>query len=387
MINRDDPPRVLMVVNAEWAFYSHRLALAKALQRAGCEVVVAASVERDQRPAIEAEGLRFIPLHFKRRSINLLSEFASVRELYHLYRIEKPDLVHHVAIKPVLYGSIAAKAAGVPAVIDAITGLGFTFINSGLKGALIRQAVSVAYRLALLGNNVRAIFQNPDDLGLFVSRRIIWREKTVLIRGMGVNIHKFSPTPEPPGTPIIVLASRLLWDKGIGELVEASRILKSRGLSFRLVLVGIPDPENPKSIPKPVIRGWQDEGVIEWWGLRNDMPEVLKQSSIAVLPSYREGVPRFLLEAAASGRPLITTDVPGCREVVRPGENGLLVPVKNVDGLVDAIAALLCAPALRSQMGIRSREIAVQEFSEEKAVDETMAVYQELLGSKWPVPT
>ncbi len=184
-------------------------------------------------------------------------------------------------------------------------------------------AALAAYRVALSGQQTRVIFQNPDDRALFVSRSVVPIDRTVLIRGSGVDVSQFVPSSEQSGLPIVLLASRLLWDKGVGELVEASRRLKKDGIACRVVLVGVPDPGNPKAIPVSLLERWQAEGVVEWWGLRNDMPEVLKAASIVVLPSYREGIPKILLEAAASGRPIVTTDTPGCREIVRHGENGL----------------------------------------------------------------
>ena len=379
------PPRVLIVVNAEWYFWSHRLPLAKALQAQGCEVVIAATVERGYQSAIEGQGLRFVPLRLQRRSTALGAELASLRELYQLYRRERPNLIHHITIKPILYGSLAARAAGVPAVVNTIPGLGYVFLGAGWRRWLLRQAVSAAYALALAGRRMRVIFQNPDDYEIFISRRLVPPERAVIIRGSGVDVHRFTPSPEPLGSPIALLASRLLWDKGVGELVEASRRLQRDGVACRVVLVGVPDDENPNSIPTATLEGWQAEGVIEWWGLRDDMPDVLRQASIVALPSYyREGVPKILLEAAASGRPIITTDTPGCREVVRPGENGLFVPPRDAQALCAALCALLQDRALRARMGARSREIAVSEFSEEHVLKQTLAVYQELLGEQWP---
>ncbi len=383
-IQQISSPRVLIVVNAEWYFLSHRLSLAKALRAKGCNVVVAASVERNSQGDIEAHGFRFVPLHLQRRSTELWREVACLWELYRLYRLERPDLVHNIAIKPVIYGSIAAKIANVPAVINTIPGLGYVFLQKGWRSDLLRLIVLAAYRIALWGKKVYAIFQNPDDRKFFISERLITSDRAVLIRGSGVDTFQFAPSPELPGKPVVLLASRLLWDKGVGELVEAGCQLNGAGVSCRVVLVGTPDPENPKSIPLETIKAWQSEGIIEWWGLRNDMPEVLKMASIVVLPSYREGVPKVLLEAAATGRPIVATDVPGCREVVRHGDNGLLVPARDPSALADAIKTLLENKPLRTRMGIRSREIAVSEFSEERVIEETLNVYRGLLGSKWP---
>jgi glycosyltransferase involved in cell wall biosynthesis len=377
-------PRILIVVNVEWYFWSHRLPLARGLRDIGCEVIVAAGVERGYESAIEREGFRFISLRLSRRSTNPWHEVTSIWELFNLYRRERPDLVHHITIKPVLYGTLAARAAAIPALINTIPGLGYTFSGAGIRGSLVRTAVSKAYQFALSGRRVRVIFQNPEDRALFCSTRIATPERSVVIRGSGVNIKYFTPSPAPAGTPIVLLAGRLLWDKGVGELVEAARQLKVRGTECRVVLAGIPDAENPRSIPVSVLEDWQAEGVIEWWGQRDDMPAVLEKSSIVVLPSYYpEGVPKILLEAAASGRPIITTNTPGCREVVRHGENGLLIPPRDSHALAEAIAMLLHNPVLREQMGARGRELVVTQFSEEQVIRETLAVYQDLLAERW----
>jgi glycosyltransferase involved in cell wall biosynthesis len=375
--------RILIVVNSEWYFWSHRLSLAKALRSAGCDVLVAASDERGYSDSIVAEGLRFIPLRLQRRSLAPHRELASIWELFRLYRRERPHLVHHVTIKPVLYGSIAAKAARVPLVINAIPGLGYMFLGQDWHVRLRQQVALAAYRVALSGQQTRVIFQNPDDRALFVSRSVVPLDRTVLIRGSGVDVSQFVPSPEQSGLPIVLLASRLLWDKGVGELVEASRRLKKDGIACRVVLVGAPDPGNPKAIPVSLLERWQAEGVVEWWGLRNDMPEVLKAASIVVLPSYREGIPKILLEAAAVGRPIVTTDTPGCREIVRHGENGLLVPPYEPVALAQALHRLLQDPVLRAQMGKQGRAIVTAEFSEEQVIKETLSVYSELLRERW----
>ena len=376
---------ILIVVNAEWYFWSHRLSFARTLRDHGCQVTIAAAVERGYQQAIEKEGFRFIPLQLQRRSFNPRRELASLFELVRLYRKERPALVHHITIKPVLYGSLAAKVAGVPAVINTIPGLGYLFLQTGLRGSILRCGALAAYRLALSGKHLKVIMQNPDDLQIFVSAKVVPIERVILIRGSGVNIHEFVPSPEPPGPPVVLLAARLLWDKGVGELVEASRLLKQNSVECRVVIVGEPDPENPNSIPTESLNGWQKEGIIEWWGLRDDMPSVLRMANIVALPSYYpEGVPKILIEAAASGRPIVTTDTPGCREIVRHGENGFLVPTQDPIALAGALHTLLNDTALRMKMGSRGREIAVAEFSEERVIKETLAVYRELLGDRFP---
>ncbi len=378
-------PRILFVVNVEWYFWSHRRSLARAVRDSGCSVTVAAGVERNYRRAIESDGFRFIPLSLQRHSIEPISQLAYIWEVAHLYRKENPDLVHHITIKPVLYGSLAAKFTRIPAVINTIPGLGFMFLGTGPSGRIRRQVATIGYRIALSGERTRVIFQNPDDRELFVNQRIVPAEKTFVIRGSGVDPRCFVPGAEPNGTPIVLLASRLLYDKGVGELVEAAQVLRRQGTACRFVLVGAPDPGNPNSVSQNELEKWQSAGIIEWWGLRDDMPSVVQQSSIVALPSYREGVPRILIEAAASGRPIIATDVPGCREIVKHGENGLLVPLRDAQAIADAITLLLKDPQLRARMGARGREIALAGFTEEHVIRQTLAVYHDLLGAAWPI--
>ncbi len=378
------PLRALVVANVEWYFLSHRLPLARALRECGCEVTVAAGVERDLDGAVRAEGFRFVRIPLERRSTRPWREARTFRHLTALYRAERPDVVHHISIKPVIYGSIAAKRVGLPAIINTVPGLGYTFLGRGLAGRLMRAAVMRAYGSALAGPNVRTIFQNPDDRALFVRRGIASAERSTVIRGSGVDVRRFAPAPEPDGAPVVVLASRLLWDKGVGELVAAAERLRAGGVSFRLVLVGTPDPENPRSIPPATLEQWQGAGVLEYWGHRDDMPDVLRLAAVVALPSYREGVPKVLLEAAASGRPIVATDVPGCREVVRPGENGLLVAPRDAGALADALGTLLADRGLRARMGARGREIVEAEFTEEHVIARTLAVYRDVLGARFP---
>jgi glycosyltransferase involved in cell wall biosynthesis len=371
--------RVLIVANSEWYFLSHRLALGKALRRAGCHVTVAAPEERNLGNAIRAAGIGFIPLKLDRGYRSFRRELQSIRQLGGLYRNERPDVVHHVTIKPVIYGSIAARWVGIKCVVNAIAGLGYTFAGKGFLGALRRNVVSLAYRVALAGQRMKVIFQNPEDRDLFVSRNIVAAASTVVIRGSGVNVREFQPPEEPTGIPVVLLASRLLWDKGVGELVEATRILRRTSLQFRTVLVGIPDEQNPRSIPEGVVLRWKEEGIVEWWGHRTDMADVLRTASIVALPSYHEGLPRVLLEAAAAGRSLVATDIPGCREIVRQGHNGLLVPARDPVALANALATLLRDPEMRARMGKAGRSMVVREFSDEQVIDETMQVYSDVL--------
>lgn len=370
-------PKLLFLVTEDWYFCSHRLPLARAARAAGYEVVVATRVGR-HADAITAEGFKLIPIDLRRRSQNPLRELAAILEITGVYRRERPDLVHHVALKPVLYGSIAARLARVPAVVNALAGLGFVFASASLKARLLRPWVVGALRLLIDAEGSRLIVQNPDDRRMLVEGRVVASGRVRLIRGSGVDLRRFLPTAEPAGTPLVMLPGRLLRDKGVGEFVAAARLLKAQGVAARFVLVGDGDAENPAAIPDEEIEAWRDDGTVEWWGRCEDMPAVLARSHIVCLPSYREGLPKVLLEAAACARPLVATDVPGCREIVIDGRTGLLVPPRDAPALAAAIGRLLAGPALRAEMGRRGRELVAAEFSEERVAAQTLAVYREL---------
>ncbi len=306
--------------------------------------------------------------------MNLPRELATLFRLWRLYRRERPDIVHHVALKPVLLGGVAARLAGVRAVVGAVAGLGFLF--SGDRRAS-RVARLLKWSLPGLIGRGFAIVQNPEDAAMLADCGVA-SARIRLIRGAGVDINCFSPRPELPGTPLVVLPARMLRDKGVGEFVEAARMLREQGVAARFALVGAPDPANPASISATELRTWAAAGVVEWWDQREDMPEVYAACHVVCLPSYREGLPKALLEAAACGRAIVTTDAPGCREVVRDGDNGLLVPVRNATALAMALRRLLADGGLRRVMGARGREIAVAAFSVERVVSETLALYREL---------
>jgi glycosyltransferase involved in cell wall biosynthesis len=371
--------KLLYFVTEDWYFCSHRLPLALAAQDAGYDVAVVTHVN-EHAEAIRRAGIRLIPFNLSRRSMNPLSELAVLARLIVIYRKEKPNLVHHVAMKPVLYGSLAARFSGVPHVVNALAGLGYVFTSERMMARLLRCAIGTAFRVILNSGRSRLILQNYDDICMFLRKRFINEGRIRLVRGSGVDTAVFSPTPEPAGIPVVMLASRMLWDKGIKEFVEAARQLKTRKIDARFVLVGDTDTHNPSAISKEQLTAWQSEGVIEWWGRRDNMPTVLEHANIVCLPSYHEGLPKVLLEAASCGRPIVTTDVPGCREVVRNGENGFLVPMRSTVELANAMQDLIENPALRQKMGARGREIVVRELSIEKVIKETLPIYSELLS-------
>jgi len=371
--------KLLFLVTEDWYFCSHRLPIAREAQKRGFEIVVATRVgcHGDQ---ITSEGFRLVPLRLMRRSTNPFSELVAIIQLIGIYLREKPDIVHHVAMKPVLYGTLAARLAGVPHIVNAMAGMGYVFISGQIKARLLKPVIRATFRLLLNSGNSRLILQNSDDKTMFIQSRLINSERIRLVRGSGVDTEIYHPFPEPAGSPVVVLASRMLWDKGIGEFVAAARLLQSRGVDARFVLVGDTDLHNPAAIPAEQLAAWHSEGTVSWQGFSDAMPTVFARSTIVCLPSkYGEGIPKVLLEAAACGRPIVTTDSNGCREVVLHGENGLLVPVRSTVELADALQLLIENPELRRRMGARGREIVVKEFTTDKVVAATMAVYEELL--------
>jgi glycosyltransferase involved in cell wall biosynthesis len=370
--------KILYVVNDAPFFLSHRLPLALAAKAAGYHVHVA-TPDSPSATAIQKHGLQFhaIPLH--RSSTRIWKELASLQALMMLYRGLLPDLIHHVTIKPVLYGGLAARLTRIPAVVHAVPGLGHVFVERGLRASLLRAAVKRLYRLAFAHGNAKVILQNPDDQALLERMRVIGSGESLLIRGSGVDMQAFAPRPEPDTIPTVILAARMLWAKGVGEFVDAARLLREQQVEARFVLVGESDPGNPSAVPVWQLEQWHDSGVVEWMGTCDDMPRIFAEAHMVCLPSYREGLPKVLIEAAACGRPIVTTDTPGCREVVRHEENGLLVPPRDAVALAAALRRLILSPALRAFLGKRGREIAVAEFGLEKVVEETLAVYRELL--------
>jgi glycosyltransferase involved in cell wall biosynthesis len=372
--------KILFVVNDAPFFLSHRLPIALAARDAGYEVHVA-TPDSPLAATIQKHRLAFheIPLH--RSSVRPWKELLTLQSLIALYRNLQPDLVHHVTIKPVLYGGLAARLTKVPAVVHAIPGLGHVFMDKGMTAGLLRFAVKRIYRLALSHPHMKVIFQNPDDQILLERGQLVQLSDAVLIRGSGVDMNIFTPRPEPEGVPVVILAARMLWAKGIGEFVDAARLLREQKVEARFVLVGESDPGNPSAVPVWQLEQWHDSGVVEWWGACSDMPRVFAEAHVVCLPSYYpEGVPKVLIEAAACGRPIVTTDVPGCREVVRHEENGLLVPTRDPVALAAALRRLIMSPALRDFLGRRGREIAVAEFGLERVIAETLAVYGDLLS-------
>jgi len=373
--------KILLFANTEWYLYNFRRSLATALRDAGHEVLLV-SPPGPYGEKLQALGFRWMAAPMQRLSLNPLRELALLWWLYRLMRKEKVDLVHGFTIKCVVYGALAARLARVPARVSAVAGMGYVFISDSAKARLLRPLVRLLMRAALDGRNARLILQNPDDVTLFEQARLINPQRIRLIPGSGVDCQRFVPREGvlQAGEFRVVLPARLLWDKGLAEYVEAARLLRAeeRGIVFQLA--GEPDPGNPASVPASTVQGWVDEGLLQWLGHVSDMPALFQSVNAVILPSYREGLPKGLIEAGACALPLVTTDVPGCREVVEDGVNGLLVPVKDAAALAAAIARLQDDPALCARLGQAARQKALAEFDEKIVIARTLDVYRELLG-------
>ena len=368
----------MFVVNVDWFFLSHRLPLAQASREAGADVFVTGADTGFSRQ-FEDAGLSFIALPIGRTGVKIAAEARTILHLARLYRRIRPDIVHHVTIKPILYGSLAARLTPGTAVVNAVSGLGSAFGDSTQRRG-VRFAVDFLYRLALSNRRSRTIFQNVNDRDHFLSNGWIREENTVLIRGSGVDTEAFQPTPEPTGVPVVLFASRLLREKGVEDFVTVARMFSEAQISARFVIVGRVDPDNPSAVARGEVDAWVNEGIIEWWGNRDDMPAVYAQANLVVLPTYyKEGVPKALIEAAACGRAIVTTDIPGCRDIVRDNYNGLLVKPRDPEAAARAIRTLLNAPELRREFGANGRRLATEEFDVRTVVAQTLDAYRALL--------
>ena len=370
--------KIVYLVSEDWYFCSHRLPLGITAREAGAEVIVATRVN-DHRAQIEAAGLRIAPIEMQRSGTNPLTDLSTIQQIIELYRREKPDLVHHVALKPILYGGYAAKRAGVPAIVNAVAGMGFIFISNSLFARTARPLIARAQRALMNRANTRTILQNPDDVEMYTQRIGVSPNGLTIIPGAGVDIDQFTVVPEPFAVPTAVCVSRMLRDKGIHELVAATRLLHAKGVEVRVRLVG-PTDDNPASIPRAILAEWNREGVVEVVGPSEDIAGEYARAHIAVLPSYREGLPKSLLEAAACGRPMVATDAPGCREVCIDGETGLRVPARTIEPLADALERLVLDPGLRQRLGENARHRAETIFAEKIINAQTLALYEEMLA-------
>lgn len=369
--------KIILLANTDWYLYNFRLRLAQALRERG-DAVMLVSPEGRYSKVLQREGYEWRAFDLSRRGMNPLIEARAIRQLVRIYRAEKPDMVQHFTIKCVLYGSLAARIAGVGKVVNSITGLGYMFYQNNIFTVLLRPLIVWFYRYVLRGT--RVIFQNTNDMATFSQLGIIRDVQKYLIAGSGVDVKRFVPSDEPFKPKLVMLPARMLWDKGVREFVEAARLLKKNGIQARFALAGDTDAGNPMAIPMKKLQEWQEEEVVEWWGWQDEMVSIYQKADIVCLPSYHEGLAKTLIEGAACGCALVATDIPGCREVVQDGVNGLLVPPRDSQALAEALEKLLKDDALRTQMGQASRRLAEERFSVEIVNRATLKVYDDWDG-------
>jgi glycosyltransferase involved in cell wall biosynthesis len=368
--------KILFFITEDWFFYSHRLNLVKAVKNSGFEVVV---VTRDsgKYKFYEDHGIRVVSFNMMRSSISLFRELGVLYSLRKVIKAEKPDIVHLVALKPILYGTLVSRLLGVKIIINAFSGLGSLFVSSSFIKCLMEYLVLSIFKLLFFGKNIYCIFQNNDDLEYFAKKRIINKERTFLIRGSGVDTSLFKPCNKPDGVVNVAFISRIIRDKGVLDFVEAAKMLKNKNI--KMIIVGVPDKDNPSSISEDLINEWSKQGIIEWLGKCENVSEIMNNFHIVTLPSYREGLPKVLLEAAACACPIIATDVPGCREICRNGINGILIRKKDPKALKEAICYLADNKSVCKKFGEKGREIVIDEFSEDFVVAQTVEIYNHLL--------
>ncbi len=374
--------KVLFLVTEDWYFTSHRLNFAVRLQEAGYQISVGCRFSGKEK-TIRSQGIHAFPVSFTRESTSFAKALEDCFAVRRLIKTVQPHLVHLVALRPIVVGGLAGLGLPRVPMVNAITGLGSLFTGDfdtwRLRG--VQFVITRLLRPTFCRSTAWNVFQNREDLATFLDRGYSRRENSILIHGAGVDPSVWRPLPEPATTlPIVLFVGRLLKEKGLGELVEASRQLRLRGLNHTLRVVGSPDGCNPKSFTEQQIRAWQHEGALEWLGRREDVLEQMSQANVIAMPSYyREGLPKVLLESGLAERAVVTCDVIGCREVVENGVNGLLVPPRNVSALTDAIEQLLENPTKRRQFAQRHRQRVCEEFSLSLVTEKFLALYQKIL--------
>jgi glycosyltransferase involved in cell wall biosynthesis len=368
--------KILYLVTEDWYFWSHRLPFARAMRDSGAEVVVACRV-RAHGERISAEGFTLRPLAWRRRGDGIAGGVRALLALIRLYRRERPDLVHHIALKPTVFGSVAALVAGVPRQVNLIAGLGFVFVEPTPLAWLQRALIMLVLRFFAGRRNARIVVQNDEDRAELLRWRVFGAAQMDLIAGSGVDLRRFHPMPEPEGPEIVgAMVCRMLRYKGAEVAVRATKLVRRLGVPFRLVLVGPVDADNPASHSEAELRSWYEKGAVEWIGAVEDVPAVWKSAHICVFPSvYREGVPKALLEAAACARPIIAADIPGCRDVVAHDVSGILTEKGEAKAVARAIIRLCGDAALRARMGDAARQRVEALFSEQRVVEQTLGVY------------
>ena len=370
--------RILYISTEDWFFRSHFLPMARAAMRAGFDVSLAARLG-SAAPTIEAEGIRLIPLVLKRGSLNPLFLMSEVNHLRTLFRQEQPDIIHLIALKPIVVGGLAAISINVPVIVNSVTGVGFLGIGGNRKMVLVRPLLRPIIRLLLDRSNSWTLVDNGEDAQMLRQRR---HDRVNQIGGAGVDPAFFAELPLPVGPKVTAaIVARMLWSKGIDTTIEAHRLLRQRGIGIDLKLVGPVDRETPNALSEAALETWSKEPGIEWVGPRTDVREVWRDADIAVLASRGgEGLPRTLLEAAACGRPIVTTDVPGCREFIRSGVEGFVVPPDDPLALADALQKLATDPELRQRQGRAARARVLSGYTEKQVTDTVVNLYQTALG-------
>lgn len=368
---------LFIVVNVDWFFLSHRLPIALAAKEKGYRVTIV-SKDTGKREEIEALGLRFINVEFERSGANPLHELRCIKILYKIYKLEKPDIIHHVTLKASLLGCLAAKLSGIKRIVNAISGFGYNFTDerTGIKQRIIRTMMNMAFK----SKKFHFIFQNPDDINQFMKFNFVSESQIHLIKGSGVDLNKFTyEKPISKEKVQVILPARMLYDKGIIEFIQAAKKIKDKVVDkAEFVLVGDCDTINLSGIKEEDIKREIDVPFLNWIGFKKDIFSFIKKSDIVVLPSYREGLPKSLIEACAVGRPIVTTDVEGCRECVIEGYNGYLVPAKNIETLSEKMEDLINDPEKRTRMGINGRILAEKNFSIDFVIREHLRIYKDL---------
>lgn len=379
-----DKKKVLIVDgHPKKSFCSHRLPWARKARDQGYEVHVTA-LKTGGEDLVRKEGFRFHKIAQEDRSQNPFLETKLLKRLFQLLRRLDPDIAHFITLRSILYGSTAARLLGVPAVLNSVTGLGYLFVDDDWATRGLRWGVLQALRVALGHPNQRTSFHNPENASLFTTRGLVHPDQTFVTLGSGVDPQQFSCAHEEPtgkSGPRVMLATRLLWHKGVKTFVDVARRLQHSGTQAQFILVGEADPENPASVPEDTMQAWDDAGLIDWWGYQHPsrMPQVLRRAHIVCLPSYyREGVPKVLIEAASTGRSIVTTDVPGCREIVTDGKNGFLVPPKDTDALANRLHTLLQNPELRREMGKNGRRRVEAQFTADRVATTIAEAYNRI---------
>ena len=372
--------KLFFIVSEDKSFWSHRLSLALSAIDAGYDVTLVSNFNKLESK-IKNRGVNVININFVRSSKHPFTDLKNIFKLIFILRKEKPDIIHNVALKTILIASIAGLFSKKMVIINAFTGLGYVFSSNQLHAKLIRFFIKPIFKLLFRRSNYWTIFQNPDDMNLFERLGIINQNRSTLIRGSGVETDKFIQSDDLNKIPVVMLASRMLWDKGVGEFVEVAKRAYKNKINAEFMLVGGIDNDNPMSIPLSTLKQWVSNGDVQWEGHSDNMPDMLASASIVCLPSYREGLPKVLLEAAAIGRPLIASNGPGCREIVRDKYNGLLVKIRDADSLYEAVLMLVNNREMRETMGRNSRTLVETELSTTIINTQTIELYRRVVNT------